>query len=170
MSELLQKQLDSISLEDNNLENEEIVIRGFMDRYDVSFDEAAEIFEETKKFLELAAEVHEEGSQNLFIDNPLLIIDEMWHTFILHTKQYMNFCLNRFNRFIHHVPTPSVVKDNLMEEMKINSLKVMKEHEAKLKVQYSLIYDKFGPETLIKWYDTLPQKYTPEYINSIKKA
>ena len=165
----LSKQLDNIILENNDLENEEIVIKGFMDRYDVTFDEAAEIFEETKKFLELAAETSEEG-HSVFIDNPLLIIDEMWHTFILHTRQYVSFCLGRFNRFIHHVPTPSSAKQSLAEEMKINSFKVMKEHEEKLKVQYSLIYDKFGPDTLVKWYDTLPQKYTREYINSIKKA
>lgn len=166
----LSKHLDDIIIEDNNLQNEEVVIRGFMDRYDVTFDEAAEIFEETKKFLELAAEVSDEGSQHIFIDNPLLIIDEMWHTFILHTKQYMSYCFGKFNKFIHHVPTPSTVKESIAEELKINSLKVMKEHEEKLKIQYSRIYDKFGPETLVKWYDTLPQKYTPEYIKSIKRA
>jgi hypothetical protein len=170
MKNQLSNQLDQITFDYHSLDNEEIVIKGFMDRYDVSFDEAAEIFEETKKFLELAAEVQETGNNGLFIDNPLLIIDEMWHTFILHTKQYVGFCMSQFNRFIHHVPTSSNEKVALKNRYELSPVAALKESEEKLKSQYSYIYDKYGPETLIKWYDTLPQKYTADYIQSIKKA
>ena len=35
----------------------------------------------------------------------LLILDEVWHTFILYTKDYSQFCLEYFGRYIHHAPT-----------------------------------------------------------------
>ena len=162
----LEKSLDNEQLLS---ENEEIVIQGFMDRYDVEYEEAKEIFDETKKFLELASELGEEG-KGLFIDKPLLIIDEMWHTFILHTKQYMSFCFEKFNRFIHHQPTSGKEKAELNHRLAIEPASVLKEQEEKLKEQYSRIYDKFGPDTLLKWYDTWPSKYTPDYISKIKKA
>jgi len=31
-------------------------------------------------------------------------VDLAWHEFILFTKQYADFCLHHFNRFIHHYP------------------------------------------------------------------
>ena len=163
----LEEKLDEIEF---STDNERVVIQGFMDRYDVSEEEAEEIFNETKKFLELAAETQELEGSGLFIDRPLLIIDEMWHTFILHTRQYMNFCLSKFNRFIHHVPTPKSEKQLLDLRLKIEPSTVLRENEEKLKRQYSKIYDKYGPDTLLKWYDTWATKYTPEYITKIKKA
>lgn len=32
------------------------------------------------------------------------IIDEMWHTFILLTKDYAAFCQQYFGEFMHHEP------------------------------------------------------------------
>lgn len=31
-------------------------------------------------------------------------LDEIWHTFILFTKDYKNFCLNILGKFVHHIP------------------------------------------------------------------
>lgn len=31
-------------------------------------------------------------------------VDNLWHTFILFTKEYAHFCNTYFNRFIHHIP------------------------------------------------------------------
>ena len=79
------EELDQLNISDSM--NDMVVIEGFMDRYDVSFDEAEEILCETKKFLALAADC--ENGDGLFIDKPLQILDEMWDTFILHTNQYV---------------------------------------------------------------------------------
>jgi len=156
------------TFEDLECEKEDIIIEGFMERYSVSEDEAKEIFEETKKWLWLASQSN--SNEALFIDKPLLIIDEMWHTFILHTKQYYSFCLSNFKKLIHHLPTPPSEKVNHQKALEENPSEMIKRHEERLKKQYSLIYDKLGPETLLKWYDTIAQKYTPEYIKSIKKT
>lgn len=164
----LAHQLDTL---DSQLESDDnVIIEGFMDRYDVSIDEAKEILDETKKFLKLAAEVHENEGFSIFIDQPLLVIDEMWHTFILHTRQYVNFCFSQFNRFIHHRPTSSLEKRLVEDRMKQNSIAVLRETKENLSRQYSYIYDKYGAETLHKWYEEWAVKYTPEYLTKIKKA
>ncbi|UII33086.1 hypothetical protein LVD17_04500 [Fulvivirga ulvae] len=149
-------------------DNEQAIIEGFMERYEVSYEEAFDIFLETKKWLWLASKTDKNDTQ-LFIDQPLLIIDEMWHNFILHTKQYYKFCITNFKRIIHHNPTPPKVKKEQTEAFLTNPTKEIQKHEQRLARQYNLIYDHLGPETLLKWYDTMAEKYTPDYIQSIKK-
>ena len=38
---------------------------------------------------------------------PSQVVDDLWHQFILHTKNYDAFCTRAFGRFLHH--TPAVV-------------------------------------------------------------
>lgn len=149
-------------------DNETVIIECFMERYNVTHEEALDIFIETKKWLWLASKADPVNAP-LFIDKPLLIIDEMWHNFILHTKHYYKFCLQNFKRIIHHDPTPPKIKKEQHDALLKNPSEALKEHEEKLKRQYSIIYDHLGPETLLKWYETMAEKYTPEYIQSIKK-
>jgi hypothetical protein len=35
---------------------------------------------------------------------PSRIVDELWHEFILHTREYQHFCDKAFGRFMHHRP------------------------------------------------------------------
>lgn len=42
---------------------------------------------------------------------PSQVVDDLWHEFILHTKNYDAFCTRAFGRFLHH--TPAVVLSNL---------------------------------------------------------
>ncbi|UII26665.1 hypothetical protein LVD15_25780 [Fulvivirga maritima] len=148
-------------------ENEELVIEGFIDRYNVSEEEAKEIFLETKKWLWLADQCIKKEGFNLFIDGPLLIIDEMWHTFILYTSVYTKFCKKQFNKFIHHHPTSK--KEQAERDKLIKENKAANPYEESIEKQYSLIYDYLGAETLLKWYEVIPQKYTPSYIKQIRK-
>lgn len=164
MSSLLQE-LDTVL----DCESENLVIEGFMDRYEVTYEEAADIFEQTKKWLWLASKTKDVDEEGLFMDRSLLIIDEMWHTFILHTKQYYKFCFDHFKRFIHHVPTSRMEKLKVRQDYEERPYEMTKKYEERLKRQYGLIYDELGPDTLLKWYNTLAKKYTPEYIKSIKK-
>ncbi|GAA0891142.1 hypothetical protein GCM10009122_08210 [Fulvivirga kasyanovii] len=146
-------------------EYEEIVITAFTERYNVTLEEAQEIFNETKKWLWLAANDPGNNQEYLFIDTPLTIIDEMWHNFLLHTKLYYDYCMKKFNKLIHHIPSSHVEKaenNNYFEQRPM-------EYEAMVKNQYETIYEQLGSETLIKWYDTMASKYTPEYIQYIKK-
>ncbi len=151
-------------------EDEALVIEGFMDRYHVSEQEAEQIFLETKKWLWLAAKASEEEEKlSLAIDKPLLVLDEMWHNFILYTRQYHRYCLSKFKKFIHHEPASRQEKLRAQQEMENNPTAAIEKWERSHYQQLSYIYDHLGAETVIKWYEELPAKYTPEYLASIKK-
>jgi hypothetical protein len=68
-------------------------------------------------------------------------IDNMWHTFLLFTRDYLAFCNTFFNgEFIHHDPLPK-------------SVEISKEaYETELHRYLTYIYDSLGEETLVKWF------------------
>jgi hypothetical protein len=35
---------------------------------------------------------------------PSQVVDELWHEFILHTRNYQHFCQGAFGQFMHHTP------------------------------------------------------------------
>jgi hypothetical protein len=149
-------------------ENEDAIIEGFMERYNVTQAEAKDIFHETKKWLWVAAEAAEE-EMSLAIDKPLQVIDEMWHNFILYTRSYHMYCMEKFRRFIHHEPTPKAEKDKFQSELMKKPSEVIRRERERQQKQLSFLYDKLGAETLVKWYEELPTKYNEKYLASIKK-
>ncbi|GAA8084311.1 hypothetical protein Neuguinea66_12150 [Helicobacter pylori] len=40
------------------------------------------------------------------------IIDKYWHNFIIYTYEYQSWCLDKYNHFIHHLPTPEYEKES----------------------------------------------------------
>lgn len=38
------------------------------------------------------------------VDMPSQVVDELWHQFILYTKNYEQFCRHAFGGFLHHTP------------------------------------------------------------------
>lgn len=32
-------------------------------------------------------------------------VDRIWHAFVLHTKEYQEFCWRKYGQFVHHVPS-----------------------------------------------------------------
>lgn len=44
----------------------------------------------------------QKNNKSTYLFGPLLIIDELWHCFILHTKDYMSFCSQYFGEYFHH--------------------------------------------------------------------
>jgi len=43
-------------------------------------------------------------SGNKFVSMPSQIVDDLWHEFILYTREYQQFCAKAFGRFMHHTP------------------------------------------------------------------
>ncbi len=84
------------------------------------------------KTLQFACVIHEEMKD----------IDNMWHTFLLFTKEYQLFCLEYLDGiFFHHDP--------LEEEAEVNH----EEYAEELALYLSYIYDKLGENTVLKWFD-----------------
>ncbi|MEX2090715.1 MAG: hypothetical protein WD989_01110 [Candidatus Paceibacterota bacterium] len=76
----------------------EMVIGRFAKVNKVSREEAEEIFRELMKFLYVCSYIPASSP-------PSAIVDEMWHTFIMFTADYFQFCVDYVGRFLHHQPT-----------------------------------------------------------------
>jgi len=73
-----------------------LLIPKYANEYGVSEDEAADLFEETKKFLVKSVQ----GGEH----TPTRRLDMMWHMFILFTEDYHNFS-SHLGGYVHHRPT-----------------------------------------------------------------
>ena len=74
------------------------VIARYCKDYKVSLEDAKIHEIELKRFLILA------GDNDDGIDMFGLEVDNLWHTFLLFTKEYQKFCHDMFGKFIHHTP------------------------------------------------------------------
>lgn len=83
-----------------NYENDRIVSR-LVAEEGMSVAEATQLFADTLKFLALT-----EGGVKL---SPPARIDLGWHNFILHTRDYAEFCHSCFGNFIHHEPGSGLI-------------------------------------------------------------
>ncbi|KAB8037771.1 hypothetical protein GCL60_11395 [Silvanigrella paludirubra] len=131
------------------LYNNDNIINKFTKDYDkISLYDSQIIFKETLKWLWLCNESYLDKNENvnIFIYEDSLIIDKMWHNFILFTKDYHEFCHKYFGRFIHHEPNVDQDKENIYFERDLTNM-------------YSYIYDKLGEETLNLWFREFPEKY-----------
>ena len=70
-------------------------------------------------------------------------IDDMWHTFLLFTKDYMCFCQQYFGKYFHHVPTT--------DEGRLTS----HAFELDFTRYLSYVYDNLGEDNLVKWFGLL---------------
>jgi hypothetical protein len=43
-------------------------------------------------------------SGHQYVSMPSQVVDDLWHEFILYTKNYQQFCDKAFGRFMHHTP------------------------------------------------------------------
>jgi hypothetical protein len=68
-------------------------------------------------------------------------IDDMWHTFLLFTKDYMQFSETYFGGFVHHQPN---IDEDTAENGGFN--------ETELARYFTYIEKKLGEETLAKWF------------------
>lgn len=104
----------------------ERVIGRFMKIHKTSKEEAEQIFAELMKFLYICGHVPASSP-------PSAIVDEMWHTLIMFTWDYYEFCVNYVGRFLHHNPIDTPYAGNPPEV-------------------YQLLISTFGPVEDKYWY------------------
>lgn len=136
------------------------VVDGLMKALDINKKEAECLFKEAIKWLWYCNQP--KTKDHRYIDKSLAIIDEVWHTFILYTKDYAHFCLTHFGKYMHHAPTS-------IAEAKIVSETPKKKLMEKKRKQLELVYEVMGKETFIKWYHVFPEQYSGEKIYSLRK-
>ncbi|MBV7314958.1 hypothetical protein [Shewanella sp. NIFS-20-20] len=136
------------------------VIDRFIKLYNVEQTEAEQLFDDVKRWLWLASKTDSLGiNKPLVIDSALVVIDEMWHNFMLFTREYCAFCNEYFGKYLHHAPFAQV---NARQQQKIatdgsdNKQALI----AKKRWQYELVFDHLGKDTFIRWFQRYPQQYT----------
>ena len=105
---------------------------------------AEELFIELMRWLYLCARATEPGTRGVGVSiyPEILRIDDMWHAFILHTRDYADFCTHYFGQFIHHDPVPIAVSRGRGDD----------EINAQLEGFLSFLYDELGETTVRRWF------------------
>lgn len=74
-------------------------------------------------------------------------IDDMWHTFILFTRQYTEFSKEYFGYYLHHAPTTELEKKEFYHRfddfINIDTKRML-----------SFVYDHLGEDTLRTWFSS----------------
>ena len=52
---------------------------------------------------------HKSGYKHVAM--PSQVVDDLWHEFILYTKNYQSFCRQAFGRYMHHIPAAVLGKN-----------------------------------------------------------
>ncbi|WP_407481743.1 hypothetical protein [Elizabethkingia meningoseptica] len=141
--------------------NEE-VLSHFSSMYDLPEEEIEELFHETKKYIAICTQ------PGIYINDDMLIIEEMWHNFIAFTSAYTEFCKRFFNRFIHHTP-PQKSSNELLTIKTESAEREKEEYLRKRELLMNTVYVLCGESTTVKWFKEYPEKYTKEYIKAIQK-
>jgi hypothetical protein len=142
------------------------VIARFCDDFGVSFKDAEEVYIETLRWLWLCAYRLSDYQQGK-VDTPRMplasqaqVIDLMWHTFLLFSKDYSEFCETHFGFLLHHFPLSRADKAQLAEELATDPEAFREKRVAQLEPVYSYIYDVLGPEVLVRWMEEFPERYS----------
>lgn len=107
-------------------------------------------FEETLKYLWLLKKHTMEFDDHrhndhfpteCFMPRSMREVDEMWHEFILFTKDYTDFCMHYFGEYIHHLP-------NIFDNIPLPRDVVEKDTEKLL----AYIYEHLGEQTVRTWF------------------
>ena len=154
--------LDTRQLERMLLYRNDNVISRFTDMLSVSEEEASAIFTETKKFLWLCQ------LPGIFINDDLLIIDEMWHNFVLFTKDYHYFCQSHFNRYFHHLPASKKEKEDAKKKGEEHPALAKEEFRTRMRYLMGATYDHLGEDTVKLWFQQYSEKYSRAQILSLR--
>jgi hypothetical protein len=151
------------------------VIDSFTRKFDVARDEAERIFVEALRWLWYigSSEPTAENPEMHGIDDAIFIIDEMWHTFILVTRDYTKFCNDMFGRYIHHSPgsagTEAYGADYAAGEDAGNNERLLARALKLKRAKYLDIYERLGEDVFVRWYKEFPQDYSVDAIYRLRK-
>jgi len=142
------------------------VVERFIKIYGVGDDEAQVLFEDVKRWLWMANQVHTLAIRKpLVIDTALVVIDEMWHNFVLFTREYTQFCDQFFGHYMHHAP--NTLEEIEREKASTQGMTLAERRQLmmdKKRWQYEFVYDHLGEETFIRWYKQYPKRYTAQSL------
>ena len=126
------------------------VVRAYSRAHGIEERRGAELFDDMLRFLwvsrkhkaDQAAAPDDRSKDFLFVmHEEMRDIDNMWHNFILYTKDYTEFCHRYFGEYVHHQPD---VAETIVQ--------TDEEFAAELERYLSYVYDNLGEETVRRWF------------------
>jgi hypothetical protein len=163
------KRRDMCSLDVALAYKNKAVVYCFMDKYAVSYRASESLFHETKKLIWLMARALHLGVPTPYITDELLVLDEMWHNFVLFTKDYREYCDRCHGTYIDHLPGTRIERDQEIRVQRADPEAYHAKWVAELREQLSFIYDELGEKTVLKWYTTLPKRYSREQLEQLRR-
>lgn len=144
------------------------VVDKFLERFAVESDAAEQLFLDTKMWLWLNVKAWQEGYKGLAINADLEVLDEMWHTFILFTKEYTQFCVSCFGAYLHHKPTTVREKALHQQGYAADTAQFKSQLHQRNEAQYEFIYDHLGSAVLERWHLLYPEQFPPLALETLR--
>lgn len=143
-------------------------------KYNLTDEQAKTLFDDLKRYLWLTAVTDakkaanpEEKFPDISISESMIIIDEIWHEFILVTEHYYNFCQEYFGKYIHHPPPMPRWEENIQSKSEYDCYEIF------VNELLNEVYDYLGEEVTFRWFDTyrsfLPDNHTEEISHHYAK-
>lgn len=143
------------------------VLKKFQEAYAVSLRDAEVLFTEVKRWLWLNARANLlPGAPKLYVYPEMTAIDEMWHTFLLFTKDYEAFCTRFLGHFVHHVPnTDGRMEHEARQERKDPQLRRQLYEDA-----IRFICGELGEDTALRWFKTFPKRFSLSVLDRRRRS
>jgi|JI10StandDraft_1071094.scaffolds.fasta_scaffold1026198_2 hypothetical protein len=126
--------------------------------YNLTEAESLEVFQDVKKWLwacALRSYLEKTGMSaptTLTITPELVGIDQMWHTFLLFSRDYQEFCTKYLGTFIHHDPIEQEVKETFRELVQKNPTEAKEQRQKEMRPQLEFLHQHLGEQTLKRWF------------------
>ncbi len=135
------------------------VIRRFSKDWHVPEREARQLFDDVKRFLWLTTRTR------YSIAPAARAIDEMWHTFLLFTRDYERFCKRYLGKMVHHVPATSRELAAVARRRVRNPARWRKGMLTVILRERRLALVHFGEPTMTRWYETYQHRYAKGFFD-----
>lgn len=129
------------------------LVKYFAEEHNLSASESKALFDDLKKWLWLCANRDTKAQVHFF--NDLRVLDLYWHTFLLFTRDYVEFCNRYFGAVVMHDPQPHRTARKQAGDPGAA-------REANLKRMRGSIVEVtrlLGEKQARRWYIELPEKY-----------
>ena len=142
----------------------EVILKYARD-YGITESESRLIFKETIKMLWLMAKHELETEKGVSssvpeafnVHKPMMPLDNMWHEFILFTREYHEFCHEHFGCYLHHVPCSEREFRAFQQRALEQKEEFIQRERASIGVFVRYVQENLGSETLVTWFKELPK-------------
>jgi len=138
------------------------VILRFLEEYEFSRSDADEIFMDTKRWLWVCANAPD--GVNPYVDQSTVIIDKMWHHFVLFTRDYREFCDTYFGKFLDHFPFTDVEYAEQKDIEAADPDDFMAKKQKAFTTNLRHVGQTLGKDFVVKWYLEYPKRYPAKRI------